>query len=131
MISVATHNERTIAIWNVEEGIIIKSNLPLVVYNDVQILHEESLLFMTAGANCLRLWKLEANNELLFMDIRFPEYGINDVNFTAIGVTPYLQDPYNDSLVLLGTSTGDVVIYNPDKDTFLAKVDNVAQGEIG
>ena len=44
------------------------------------------------------------------------------MNLTAIGSTPYLGEPYNCSLVLLGTDEGHIIVHNPDNDTYLAKI---------
>lgn len=84
-------------------------------------------MFATAGNQVYRLWKLDHDNELLFFDVSLPE---NELVLTALCSTPVLGEPYNASVVLIGTDEGDIVISNPETGDFLAKINSVVSSAI-
>lgn len=84
-------------------------------------------MFASVGNQAYRLWKLDDSNELLYFDMELPE---NDLNLTAVAMTPILGEPYNASVVLIGTMDGDIILSNPDNGSYLAKINSVMQGAI-
>lgn len=90
---------------------------------------QTELIFATVGNNQFRLWKLDTDgsNDLLFLEVPMPE----EANLTAVCATPFLNAPYNTSLLLLGTSEGSIIVFNSMTNEFIAKVGEVARGPIG
>ena len=130
LISQGCDEEKTLAVWDMEDGTLIKSTVCPVAYNGISLIESDSeskLMFATVGKECYRLWKVDFVKELLFFDVELPE---SELNLTAVGVTPVLGAPYNCSLVLIGTEDGDVIINNPENVEFLAKVNKVLQRPI-
>ena len=91
--------------------------------NDIAIVKD---MFATCGVNSLRLWKIE-DDELMFYDVPLPA---ENMILTAIDHTPVLNAPYNCSLILVGTSKGDMMVINSDTLEFIQNI-NMFDGEIG
>jgi len=129
LISQGCNEERSLVLWDVEEGIVIKSTICPVAYSGITLIDssDSKLMFATVGNQAYRLWKLDNNHELLYFDVDLPE---NDLNLTAVSSTSMLGEPYNSSVVLIGTIEGDVVINNPDNGQYLAKINSVMSGAI-
>ena len=99
--------------------------------NDLAILkYSSDLIFATCGKSTIKLWKVDLGNtnDLLFLDVPLSE---PELNYTAIECTNSLSAPYDCSIVLIGTSDGDIILYNPETNEFLAKVVKVSESEIG
>lgn len=129
LISQGCTEERSLVVWDVEDGLVIKSTMCPVSYNGISLLdnYDCRLMFTTAGNEVYRLWKLDSGNELLFFDVDLPE---SELNLTAVCSTPTLGDPYNIPVVLIGTDEGDIIINNPEDGQFLAKVNAVMSSSI-
>jgi hypothetical protein len=129
LISLGSDEERSLVLWDVEEGLAVKSTICPVRYNGITLLdpQDSRLMFATVGREHYRLWKIENDNELLFYDAELPE---QDMNLTAISTTTKLGAPYDSTLVLMGTEEGDIVVHNPENGTYLAKVNAVMRGAI-
>jgi len=129
LISQGCDEERTLVVWEVKSGSLIKSTVCPASYSGISLIDniESKLMFATVGREVFRLWKVDYNYELLFFDVELPE---PDLNLTAVSVTPVLGNPYNSSVVLIGTEEGDVIISSPETVQFLAKVNSVMQKEI-
>jgi hypothetical protein len=84
-------------------------------------------MFASVGNQAYRLWKLDDSNELLYFDMELPE---NDLNLTAVALTSVLGEPYNASIVLIGTIEGDIILSDPENGGYLAKINSVMQGAI-
>lgn len=129
LISQGCNEERSLVLWDVQEGLVIKSTICPVPYSSVTLLenNDSKLMFATVGSDSYRLWKVDEDNELLFYDVELPE---SDLTLSAICSTGKLTHPYNAAVVLIGTVEGDIIINNPDNGQFLAKVNSVMQGTI-
>ena len=90
----------------------------------------EDLVFATVGFETIRLWKIDEESEdLLVLDVPCEK-----ANFTSVASTGKLSAPYNCSqLLIIGTETGDVILYDPERenDGFLAKIEGVCKSQIG
>jgi len=71
---------------------------------------------------------LGASNDLFFLDVPLTE---PDLNYTSIGCTEFLGEPYNCPILILGTQDGDTILYNPETNEFHAKVEGVSDSQIG
>lgn len=130
LISQSCNEERSLVVWDVEDGIVIKSTICPMPYSGITLLEggeDCRFMFATVGKESYRLWKVDGGKELLFFDVDLPE---NDLSLTAICSTPVLGAPYNASVVMIGTVDGDVIINNPDNGQYLAKVNSVMGGSI-
>lgn len=63
----------------------------------------------------------------MFYDVPLPE---ENMTLTAIEFTPLLNAPYNCSLILVGTSKGEIMVINADTFEFIHNV-NMFDAEIG
>lgn len=131
-VSTKGHGQQMIAVWNLEEGSLISSAQFEGHINDITVFADSTeLIFATVGYNQFKLWKIDyedGSNDLLFLDISPPE---QDQDLISCTYTPKLPAPYNQSLILIGDSLGNVILFNPLTNTFQAKVDSVSKGAIG
>lgn len=83
LISQGCNEERSIVIWNIEDGLVIKSTICPTHYSGMTLIDskDSKLMFATVGNQAYRLWKIDEDEELLFFDVELPE---NDLNLTAI-----------------------------------------------
>ena len=68
LVSLGSNEERSLVIWDVEEGLAMKSAMCPVPYSGIALLEPQDckLMLATVGKESYRLWKIENDNELLF-----------------------------------------------------------------
>ena len=68
LASLGSSEERSLVIWDVEDGLAIKSAICPVAYSGIALLEPQDckLMLATVGKESYRLWKVENDNELLF-----------------------------------------------------------------
>lgn len=84
-------------------------------------------MFATVGLNQLKMWKLETDQSLLFYEMDLPE----EIHLTAIDYTPFMNAPYNQNLLIVGDSNGNILLVGTNQFDFIAKIDNVFNSAIG
>lgn len=131
LVSVGTEDEPLIVVWDVEQGSVVTSTINTGSVNDISILsNPDELIFATVGNQSFKMWKIdpETMEDLLYLDIPLVD---NESNLTAIASINSMPAPYNCSILLLGDSEGGIVVYTPESNEFIAKINKVVQGSIG
>jgi WD40 repeat protein len=117
LISVAVQGENVLAVWDIEQGLVIKSALIRQhSVNQIKVdpfIEDTHLQFCTVGSQgSFTFWRLDlAGQQFQNYDV-VPPKDFLDSSFTSLEFTNYLPSPVNTYLILLGASDGSMTAYD-------------------
>ena len=135
LISVGQHEENALALWDTQQGLVLKSVLlhghsTNMVIADVN--EQDISQFVTIGTqNTFTYWRVcPQTGDLQFSEIQLPS-DLADTDFVSACFSQRLPQPIGGALLLMGTSDGALVAYNPITFEFVGQKRFILEGQIG
>ena len=126
MISVGNKEEKSICVWNFNNLTVIDSKslkFPVIDIVSEKNINEAFLYFITISFEVISFWRMDSNFRLEGFHVKYEDFTNEKEEgevLTALQITPYF-DKVKTSFVIIGTSTGAVLIVDKEKKILLRK----------